>query len=277
MSRNLLPKQEATQVLMDFLRCPLEDGSSILKRFAALPRAVYCCGEKPLERFVYVPGSREDRVLLIAHADSFWDQNYKNPASGSMPVMEAEIVKSGLEDAGLGADDRAGCALAWLLRNSGHSLLILDGEEHGHLGALHLCKQHKKILRQINRHQYLICLDMPGRGICHYHKVPNKKEFCAYIEEKFALQPSDKAYGSDLSYMTRAAAGVNLSIGYIRQHSPQEIISVPFWYETYERLSSVLAEKQPKFRTKSYVRLVRKIVSGAAKLRKRLHIDKEQK
>jgi hypothetical protein len=35
----------------------------------------------------------------------------------------------------LGADDRAGLAILWLLRDLGHSLMVTDLEEHGRMGS----------------------------------------------------------------------------------------------------------------------------------------------
>ena len=41
------------------------------------------------------------------------------------------FYRSGVYDEGIGADDRAGCAILWLLKDSGHSLLVTNGEEIG--------------------------------------------------------------------------------------------------------------------------------------------------
>ena len=56
-------------------------------------------------------------------------------------VFEDGVYSSGDDLCGIGADDRAGCAMLWLLRDSGHSLLILDGEEHGQVGAAFFARQ----------------------------------------------------------------------------------------------------------------------------------------
>lgn len=68
------------------------------------------------DSFVYVPGKREDRVVLIAHADTVYN-------SGQEIIFEEGIYRSGTPYCGIGADDRAGCAILYLLKDFGHSLL----------------------------------------------------------------------------------------------------------------------------------------------------------
>ncbi|MGM9564076.1 MAG: hypothetical protein ACI3VQ_08420 [Faecousia sp.] len=254
-----ITQEAALETLMDFLRCPLYDGAEVLRRFRALPGAQYFEGKAPLERYVYVPGTRKDRVLLIAHADTVWDQNYLQEERDSTPVLSDGRIISDTPEAGLGADDRAGCALLWLLKDSGHSLLIFDGEEHGHHGAQLLTMQNKRLLREINRHHWLLSLDLQGTNLCHYHGILNRSSFRKYIEEQFKPTELNSKAGTDVSYVAGQACGVNLSIGYGKQHRPSEFLSVSAWYECYLRLCKVLSQRQPRFRTRCFVRLRRKI------------------
>lgn len=273
---NPVAQEAALETLAEFLRCPLCDGSEVLQRFRTLPNAQYFEGKKPLERYVYVPGTRKDRVLLLAHADTFWDENYLHRRLETMPVFSADQVNGSSEEAGLGADDRSGCALLWLLKDSGHSLLIFDGEEHGHLGADLLCNTNRRLMREMNRHSYMISLDLPGKDCCHYHGILNSKAFCSYIESQLASKVLNHKAGTDISYVAREACGVNLSIGYHRQHSAAECLFIPVWYETYVRLCKVLSQAQPRFRTLRCKRLKRKMTSllhrAYGKLKRMLHI-----
>ncbi len=247
-------KENAVSVLTEFLSCSLLDGSSILEQFAALPNAQYHKGTHPLERFVYVPGSRADRVLLIVHADTFWDRNYPTDGVESAPVYEDNLVVSASETVGIGADDRAGCALAWLLRDSGHSLLVLDGEEKGHWAAKYIVREHKALLKELNHHAYMLALDFPGSDRCHYHAIPNRKRFCKYVEERFEVKPVTRYFGADVSFLSRSACGVNLSVGYYKVHSAQEYLKLSEWYCVYEKLYHALSAVQPQFRTRRLVR-----------------------
>ena len=113
--------REGSEVLELFLNMPNYDAKYVFSVFSNLPNAVISKGDNPFERFVYIPGKREDRVLLVAHADTVWDEKYVEGLDGK-PVFEDGIYRSDNPDCGIGADDRAGCAMLWALKDSGHSL-----------------------------------------------------------------------------------------------------------------------------------------------------------
>lgn len=50
----------------------------------------------------------------------------------------------------LGADDRAGCAIIWLLRNLGHGILITDDEEQGSLSVEEMARTNPELLEELN-------------------------------------------------------------------------------------------------------------------------------
>jgi hypothetical protein len=56
------------KVLLEFLNMPLDGTGEIFAKFQELEGAVRR-GEGA-EQFLYRPGSRKDRVLLVAHADT---------------------------------------------------------------------------------------------------------------------------------------------------------------------------------------------------------------
>ena len=113
-----------------FLSMPL-NATPVLEHFAAMPNAQFrdFGGQK---RFVYIPASRDNAVLLVAHADTVDETNYPTE------LLEVdEIIRNADADQILGADDRAGCAIAAILGPMlGHGILIADGEEHGQIGAI---------------------------------------------------------------------------------------------------------------------------------------------
>lgn len=250
-----VPQETALSDLLSFLCCPLYDAGEVFARFRSLPDAQYHEGENPMERFVYVPGRRIDRVLLIAHADTVWDENYTGTRQTTTPVYDEEkqTVTGSDPDVGIGADDRAGCALLWLLKDSGHSLLVLDGEEHGLTGCAFL-RRNEGLLREINRHRYLIELDFSFHDQCHYHKMPNTRAFCDYIETNLHVMENTVKSGTDLPHLAKQACGVNLSIGCYDKHRPSETLHVSTWYEMYGRLCALLSKPQPRFRVPLRIR-----------------------
>ncbi len=247
--------KELLELLGEFLAYPLDDGTEILDRFADLPSAIRGQGNHPMERFVYVPGERQDRILLIAHVDTVWDRQYTNPQSGAEPIFLEDRAVSGTETAGLGADDRAGCALLWHFRHSGHSLLLLDGEEKGHFAAKYLVSNHGALLRELNGHRYIMALDLPGGRIAHYHGIHNSRDFDHYVRNTLQCEPITKKVGSDLNYLCRGACGVNLGVGYHSFHTPMEFLALHQWLDTVALLQQVLASEQRAFRTRKLPRL----------------------
>lgn len=244
-----------TRCLMEFLSFRPDDSLPVLRRFAALEGAVSSfTGEN--RSFVYLPGTRADRVVLVAHADTVWDREY---AVGEDRLLLAEwkhepwadgdvILQGGSEEWGLGADDRAGCAMLWLLRNSGHSLLITDGEEHGQLAACRIREEFPELFRELNRHRYMIQLDRRGARDYKTYDIPVSGAFRRYIEENTGCSDAGRNSRTDIVRLCRDVAGVNLSVGYYSEHSPAEILKADEWLRTFETVRRLLEKPQPEFR-----------------------------
>ena len=105
-----MAREDSFALLQRFLSIPVEDGSEVFQMFSQLPGAVAGEGEKPLERYIFVPGARKDRVVLVAHADTVWDRAYDHAAKASLIFREG-VFSGESPDCGIGADDRAGCAM----------------------------------------------------------------------------------------------------------------------------------------------------------------------
>ena len=75
-----MDKEIAINTLKRFCSFSIRSSLDVLKVFADLPGAI-CHLDGDKNNFVYVPGTREDRVLLVAHADTVWDEQYINGES----------------------------------------------------------------------------------------------------------------------------------------------------------------------------------------------------
>src|SRR5688572_12489818 len=143
----------------------------VLDKFYGLPKA-YSDGEGQ-KRFVYIPGTRDDRVLLVAHADTVWG-NYKiniGYHDGILFSLDREnkyeidgkysgkIIKHGR---GIGADDRAGCGIVWHLRELGHSILITSGEEKGCIGSRYIMNN-PWWKDELSKHNFAVQFDRRGQ------------------------------------------------------------------------------------------------------------------
>ena len=226
-------------VLRDFLSLP-HRAEAVLDRFAVLPDAAAGKNGRK-EGFVYIPGTRENAVLLIAHADTVGEEDL-----GVELAEDEHIIRNrrGI----LGADDRAGCAMLFLLRNTGHGLLITDGEEYGSVGSRFLKEAFPNRFDEINRsYQFMIQIDRCGCGDfkCYRAGTP---EFRRYIREKTHFAEPDRLRSTDIVHLCRDICGVNLSCGYYREHTAAEYLVKAEWRNTLELLRNWLSEDDiPKF------------------------------
>ena len=254
-------RSDAAQTLMRFLSFRPDDSLPVLSLFSELDGAIsHFDGGK--HNFVYVPGKRDDRVVLIAHADTVWDEFYlraldpyadlalaeRLPDMVHAPAFNRRFVsQKGSREWGIGADDRAGCAMLWLLRNSGHSLLITDGEEHGQIGSRYLMEFYPAIAAELNQHRYMIQLDRRGRSDYKTYSLPVTNAFCRFIESHTGFKDAGKTARTDIVALCDRICGVNLSVGYRNEHTPQERLSYKDWLNTLTIVARLLKLEQPFF------------------------------
>ena len=242
---NKSPFQTGTPeaVLWEFLSYPLNTADDILGRFASLPGAIHKkCGHK--QAFVYVPGTRADAATLIAHADTvFMEGEHKMRYDDTNTT-----ISSGQADVGIGADDRAGCAMLWLFKDSGHNLLVFDGEECGQKGARYLVTNFPDILKEIQQSSFMIEFDRRGANDYKVYSIPVTKEFVDYIENETGYTEPDKRSVTDICVLcTDGCCGVNLSVSYYNEHLPSEEIIVNGWLHNYEVMQKMLAKPLKKY------------------------------
>ena len=241
-----MDKELAINTLKRFCSFSIRSSLDVLKVFADLPGAI-CHLDGDKNNFVYVPGTRKDRVLLVAHADTVWDEQYKQGAY-EQELLEKDGVLYGKNKlCGIGADDRSGCAILWLLRNSGHSLLITDGEEIGCIGSRHIANNYPELFDELNSHCYMVQFD---RRECDNYKVynlPVSYEFIDFIEKSTGYYDAGRNASTDIVVLCRDICGVNLSIGYYKEHTPNEIIKIEEWLKTLEIAEKMLSAPQKNY------------------------------
>ncbi len=234
-------------VLKEFLDCSLRSGDEIVERFSELKGAVVKgFGSR---KFVYVPGKRKNRVLLIAHADTAWDRTRKKGTPFEHKVVYRDgVFRSETESVGVGADDRAGCAILWLLKDSGHSILVVDGQEQQLKGSSFLQSEFPEIVEEINEtHQFAIEYDRSGENDFKCYNV-GTDDFRSYVAEKTGFKEPDRSGENDISVICKKICGVNLSVGYHYEHRPFEKLDFAQWENTLNMNRKWLSEKNlPKF------------------------------
>jgi hypothetical protein len=222
------------QILHEFLQYPLSSGADILERFAQWNPAVVHRNDGDLREFLYHRGERKKKVLLVAHVDTVWDRVYTGSSAVVLPLLETNgnRIYSRSDMFGIGADDRAGCAMLWLLRGSGHSLLLTNGEEKGLRGSEWLKEGNPDIFEEIQReHLFVIQLDRSNASDFKCYNV-GTDEFRDHVREKTGYSEPDKEKRTDIVHLCRDIPGVNLSIGYRDEHTEYESINVNDWLHT---------------------------------------------
>ncbi len=229
------------KVLTEFLSFPLENSDPVFEKFIAMKKGVFHGSEK--RRFLYIPGRRKNKVLLVAHADTWWEYYCEN----DVVFEDGRFFSTG--EYGIGADDRAGCAIVWLLKDSGHSILITDGEERGVLGSCYLYSQHREIYDEINReHQFMVEFDRRnGNDFKCYDS--GSSDFKKYVALKTGFSEPDKKSTTDIAVLCNKICGVNLSIGFYNEHTENEHLIYEEWLNTLNISRKWLKEKYlPKFK-----------------------------
>lgn len=193
------------------------------------------------KNFLYAQG--DIPVGLIAHTDVI----YKEQNDVVFHDPEWKIMWS---PAGLGADDRAGIFAILKILQAGYrpTIIFTKGEEAGGVGAYELITKIPKCPKNLN---FLIQLDRQGFEDAVFYRCDNKK-FEKYITS-FNFTTEWGTF-TDISIIAPVwdIAAVNLSVGYINEHSAVEHWFYDSCFETIEKvewiLDDVVYNKIPKFK-----------------------------
>lgn len=243
--------EDHRETLKAFLNMPLWTSNSVFDKFIELGNHVVFrqAQDNRLQRFLYCEGERKNKVVLVAHADTVFDEEYGGERIEHNVVENREIFsgrdKDGNETA-IGADDRAGCAILWLLRESGHSVLLTDGEERGGIGSYWLMNDNPDIAQKINEHQFMIQFDRRNSNDFKCYDV-GTPEFRNFIEEKTGYREPDRSSYTDICTLCRDICGVNFSIGYYGEHTPQETLNFNEWQNTLNMAIDLIGGELPRF------------------------------
>lgn len=202
---------------------------------------------------LYIRGTREDRVLLIAHVDSVWrDSQSVTPVyddglffSGNKKVGVTKSGQKILCGFGIAADDRAGIALLWRYKELGHSILLLGGEEIGSLGARQIMAMQGGS-DEINDHRFMIEFDRHGRNDLVFYDV-GTQEFAEYCIENTGYKFAHGSF-TDICVLSETCCGLNISVGYSAEHTPNETLNMRWWLKTAKICEKWLSKPElPKF------------------------------
>lgn len=203
------------------------------------------------DRSIYIPGSREDRVLLVGHADTVWQHLFFERYSIKTPILprlvqHGNTIYSGHSTFGIGADDRAGVAMLWLMPDLGHSILLTDNEEIGMLGSSKFATSH--LMQDVQKtHSFIVSFDRKGSNDFKCYNV-GTDPFRQYLTEQLPgfSEPDRKSF-TDICVLSKDICGVNLSCGYENEHTQAEHVDIGVWTRNFNIFSSWLSKPLPRF------------------------------
>lgn len=189
----------------------------------------------------YVFAKGDIPVLLIAHMDTACNKQIPHTILKENTDQGIRLRADGTI---LGGDDRCGC---WMIMNiikkAKCSVLFLEDEEIGCVGARKFVKtEHVDYIK--DNVSFMIELDRRGNNDCVFYSCDNR-EFVKYVEEKLGAKETLGSC-SDISTLMpeTKTAGVNLSCGYYREHTPDEYIMISEMEDMMERLINFLTSEE---------------------------------
>ena len=218
------------------------NATPVLEYFAQLPNAQYQnLGGK--ERFVYIPATRDNPVLLVAHADTVTETDFP-----TVLFEDGDIIRNADSEQILGADDRAGCAMVSILGQMlGYGILITDGEESGQIGARALMEHCPDIANEIQQYQFMVEFDRRKNRNFKCYDV-GTDEFREYISVKTNYRDDGRSAFTDICTLARSICGVNLASGFYEEHWAGEYLKKSDWLETLNLATDWLGEYDlPRF------------------------------
>lgn len=208
--------------LLGVLNHPLTSEIEVLLHAKSRLGANAVLGNSGSRMYLYCPGSRKDRVLICAHADTVWSQ----PGHDQIYPVIVEIdgvLRSGYSNVGIGADDRAGIAMALELADLGHSVLITTGEEKGMVAATEIKRDPglRHFFTEIQNHAFLVQLDRMGSHDFKCYDV-GTDEFRSFVADATGYKEPNRLSFTDICTLCDTVCGVNFSVGYYNEHGPKE-------------------------------------------------------
>jgi hypothetical protein len=136
------------------------------------------------------------------------------------------------------------------LKDSGHNLLITDGEELGQIAARWLVNHNTDIAKIIYNSSFIIQFDRRNGNEYKFYDIPVSNEFENYIQQETGYTNAGKDSFTDIVTLCRSlesCCGVNLSVGYYHEHCPSETLNIEEWRNTLKIAEKMLAKQLKRF------------------------------
>lgn len=185
----------------------------------------------------YIMAEGEIPICLVAHMDTVGEYNSSYPPDMTLYDPEEDILHV---VSGCTLDDRLGIYIILNILSAGYrpSIIFTDLEESGGVGAKELVKKFPICPFKIN---FIIELDRQGQNDAVYYTCGNK-EFQEYINS-FGFETQIGTF-TDCLVLGEAwdIAAVNLSCGYMWEHSIYEYAHMKWVEETENKVIEILIQ-----------------------------------
>lgn len=188
-------------------------------------------------------------IALSAHMDTVWETSVGHEVFYDSRKNIMVNLRGG------GYDDKVGIFMILQILELGYRphVIFCTDEESGSLGADKLTEDFPKC--PFTDCRFIIMLDRRGFVDCVFYDCDNDK-FVEYIE-KFGFK---EAYGSFTDICTLCPewgmAGVNLSVGYQDEHTPNERLFVGSMFNTMDKVITILSQPEEEIPSFNYVPLI---------------------
>ena len=182
----------------------------------------------------YIVATGEEPICLVAHLDTV----FPNPPKNFFYDRKKNVAWSPYGGVG---DDRLGVFLIVLLLQEGfrpHIIFTMD-EEQGGIGASDLTMDMPYC--PFKQCYYFVQLDRHGINDAVFYDCDNK-DFAKYITSAFNFVETPGLF-SDISVICPAwrIAGVNLSIGYVNEHTYMEHVYFSIAFQTLNQVRRMIS------------------------------------
>lgn len=183
--------------------------------------------------YIYAEGTIP--VAVVAHLDTVYPSSPKN-------IFYDKVKNVIWSPEGLGTDDRAGVYGIIKLLKMGYRphIILTTDEEKGGLGAQMVAIDYPEAPAKF---KYIVELDRQGAQDCVFYECDNPS-FEEYVES-FGFVTNLGTF-SDISVICPnwGIAGVNLSIGYVNEHSFAEHFYVSHFFATIDKVCKMFDDIQ---------------------------------
>lgn len=183
----------------------------------------------------YIVAKGNIPIAVAAHMDTVWETSVGHEVFYDKKKNVMVNLRGG------GYDDRVGCFMILKLLEFGYRphVIFCADEEIGSLGAEKLVRTFTKF--PFGDCNFIIMLDRRGINDCVFYDCENE-EFEKYCED-FGFKT---AWGSFTDICTLCPAwgmaGVNFSVGYVDEHTPNEKLYVGVMFETLRKVEQILSQ-----------------------------------